>query len=63
MYTEGSVEDHRYVSRLSRERRAFEELIRAKEGMVISLPDHTVCINMLSNSVLVLLLYAVPVCF
>ena len=42
VYTEGSVEDHRYVSRLARERRAFEELIKAKEGMVISLPDHSV---------------------
>ena len=36
---EGSTEEHRYVSSLSKEKTAFESLIKSKEHMVISLPD------------------------
>jgi hypothetical protein len=36
---EGSTEEHRYVSSLSKEKSAFESLIKSKEHMVISLPD------------------------
>lgn len=35
----GSVEEHRYVGVLGKEKRAFEQLIQAKETMVISIPD------------------------
>ncbi len=34
-----SAEKHRYESSLAREKRAFEQLIAAKETMVVSLPD------------------------
>jgi DNA excision repair protein ERCC-4 len=37
---EGSAEEHRYVSALSKEKKAFESLIATKEHMVICLPDH-----------------------
>jgi DNA excision repair protein ERCC-4 len=37
---EESVEEHRYVGSLSREKKAFEKLIDTKQHMVISLPDH-----------------------
>ena len=39
-FAEGSSEEHRYVGRLTREKRAFESLITTKADMVISLPDH-----------------------
>ena len=35
----GSVEEHRYVAALDREKRSFEKLIDDKATMVISLPD------------------------
>lgn len=37
---EGSGEEHRYAGALSKEKKAFDSLISAKEHMVISLPDH-----------------------
>ena len=39
LLTDGSSEEHRYVSTLSREKKAFHSLISIKETMVISLPD------------------------
>jgi DNA excision repair protein ERCC-4 len=38
MYTE-SVEEHRYINTLKRDKAAFEKLIQKKSTMVISLPD------------------------
>ena len=38
---DGSAEEHKYVTSLSRERRAFEHLIKTKEKLAICLPDLT----------------------
>lgn len=37
---EGSAEEHRYVSSLAKEKKAFEYLIATKQHLVVSLPDH-----------------------
>ena len=42
MLTENSVEEHRYMSLVAKEKRSFEQLIVAKETLVISLPDNAV---------------------
>ncbi len=34
-----STEEHRYVEDLAKVKRAFESLIRAKEHLVVSLPE------------------------
>lgn len=36
----GSTEEHRYAGALAREKKSFDELIRRKEQLVISLPDN-----------------------
>lgn len=41
LFSDGSVEQHRYTGSLTKEKKAFESLIDTKEHMVISLPDHT----------------------
>jgi DNA excision repair protein ERCC-4 len=37
--SEGSTEEHRYIAKLTREKKAFESLISIKAEMVICLPD------------------------
>lgn len=39
---ENSVEEHRYMTLVAKEKRSFEQLIIAKETLVISLPDNAV---------------------